>query len=94
VSAAATRPRLRLAHDLSAGTYTTSVGRPTLLSADRPDTLEHGGLDLWPRMLLYGCSDAPVRAGSISYPQRASDSGDRTKWQPPARDSIVRHQFK
>jgi hypothetical protein len=32
-------------------------------------------------MLLGGCSDAPVRVGSIRYPQRTSDPGDRTEWQ-------------
>jgi hypothetical protein len=36
--------------------------------------------------LLRGCSDAPVRAGSIRYPQRAADTRGRTKWQLQARD--------
>jgi hypothetical protein len=39
-------------------------------------------------MLLHGCSDAPVRAGSVRHPQRASDSGVLTKWQVPACASI------
>jgi hypothetical protein len=52
------------------------------------DFFNYDGLDLCPPMLLRGCSDAPVRAGSIRYPQCAPDSGDRTKWQLPARVGV------
>ena len=57
----------------------------TLLATD---FFNYDGLDLCPPMLLRRCSDAPVRAGSIRYPQCAPDSGDRTRWQLPAPVSI------
>jgi hypothetical protein len=44
--------------------------------------------------LLHVCSDAPVRCGSIRHLQRDADAGDRTKWQLPARASIVKQQLK
>jgi hypothetical protein len=46
------------------------------------------------RWLLGGCSDAPVRVGSIRYPQRTSDPGDRTEWQLLTQASIVCQQLK
>ena len=68
-----------------------SIAEPS--SADRRDALDHGGLDLCLPMLLHGCSDAPVRAGR-RYPQRAADSGGRTKWQLPADVGIIRRQVR
>ena len=81
--AAVTRPRLRLAHDLTSGTYTITVSAEPL-PTDHQDALDHGGLDLCPPMFapcLLGCPGTP-RQYPVSVASRgipATGQNDRSR---------------